>query len=50
MIEKSNIRLEPRLAAALLQSFDFGCGEEMLTIAAMSAVENPFINIRKGGE
>ena len=41
---------EPRLAAALLQSFDFGCGEEMLTIAAMSAVENPFINIRKGGE
>mmetsp|Transcript_29871 Transcript_29871/g.41032 ORF Transcript_29871/g.41032 Transcript_29871/m.41032 type:complete len:449 (+) Transcript_29871:274-1620(+) len=41
--------IEPRMAAALLQSYEFGCGEEMLTIAALSSLESPFITIKRGG-
>ena len=29
--------IEPCLTAALLKSYEFGCGEEMLSIAAMSS-------------
>ena len=39
--------LEPRLSNVLLRSFDFGCGEEMLTIAAMCSVEYPFISLSR---
>lgn len=38
--------VEPRLAKSLLDSYDLGCGEEMLTISAMCAVENPFLILR----
>jgi ATP-dependent RNA helicase DDX35 len=41
--------LEPRLCSVLLSSFDFGCGEEMLTVAAMCSVEYPFISVRARG-
>ena len=37
------------MAASLLQSYEFGCGEEMLTIAALSSLESPFITIKRGG-
>ncbi|RYH32055.1 ATP-dependent RNA helicase [archaeon] len=39
--------LEPRVAKCLLSSFDHGCCEEMLTIAAMVTVEYPFISQRR---
>ena len=39
--------IEPRLTAALLKSYEFGCGEEMLSIAAMSSVEYPFLPLKK---
>jgi ATP-dependent RNA helicase DDX35 len=35
--------LEPRLAKALLSSIDFGCTEEILSIASMCSVEYPFL-------
>lgn len=38
--------VDPRLAKSLLNSFDNGCGQEMLTIAAMCVVESPFIVIK----
>eukprot|EP01039_Chlorochromonas_danica_P009111 gene9111-10058_t len=38
--------LEPRVARCLLSSTDFGCCEEMLSIAAMTTVETPFITFR----
>lgn len=38
--------IEPRLAKCLLASFDFGCGEELLTIAAMCSVQYPFITVK----
>jgi ATP-dependent RNA helicase DDX35 len=38
--------VEPRLSKSLLDSYELGCGEEMLTIAAMCAVENPFLVLR----
>ncbi len=38
--------LEPRQAKCLLASSDFGCCEEILSIAAMSTVDYPFINVR----
>jgi len=41
--------VDPRIAHMLLRSFDFGCGEEALSIAAMCSVEYPFINIRSRG-
>lgn len=47
--EMAEMPIEPRLANTLLRSFDFGCGEEMLTISAMCSVEYPFITIRKKG-
>lgn len=42
----ADMPVDPRLARCLLNSFDFGCCEEMLTIAAMCAVEYPFISLR----
>eukprot|EP01038_Epipyxis_sp_PR26KG_P007879 gene7879-10695_t len=45
----ANMPIEPRLAKCLLSSFDFGCVEEMLTIAAMCSVDYPFITIRSKG-
>ena len=39
----ADMPVEPRLAKTLLQSFDFGCGEELLSIAAMCSVDHPFI-------
>ena len=41
--------IEPRLAKCLLKSFEFGCSDEMLSIAAMCAVDYPFISIRHKG-
>lgn len=35
--------VEPRLAKTLLLSYEFGCGEEILSIAAMCSVDHPFI-------
>ena len=40
--------VEPRLARCLLASFDFGCAEEVLSIAAMCSVEYPFITVKGG--
>jgi len=40
--------VEPRLARCLLASFDFGCAEDMLSIAAMCSVEYPFITVKGG--
>ena len=40
--------VEPRLAKCLLASFDFGCSEEILSIAAMCTVEYPFIHVKGG--
>ena len=45
-LKMSEMPVEPRLAKSLLMSYDFGCSEEMLSIAAMCSVEYPFINIR----
>jgi len=42
----AEIPVGPHLAKALLSSYDFGCGEEMLSVAAMCAVESPFIHVR----
>ena len=36
------IPLEPQLAKCLISSFEFGCTEEMLSIAAMCSVDFPF--------
>lgn len=44
--QMAEMSLEPRMSKALLSSWDFGCGEEMLTIAAMCSIEHPFINQR----
>ena len=41
--------VEPRISNVLLRSYEFGCGEEMLTIAAMCSVEYPFITVRSRG-
>lgn len=41
--------VEPRISNVLLRSHEFGCGEEMLTIAAMCSVEYPFITVRARG-
>jgi ATP-dependent RNA helicase DDX35 len=41
--------VEPRISNVLLRSYEFGCGEEMLTIAAMCSVEYPFITVRARG-
>lgn len=38
--------LDPRMAKSLLSSWEFGCSEEMLSVAAMCSVDHPFINLR----
>ena len=40
--------VEPRLAKCLLASFEFGCSEEILSIAAMCSVEYPFNSVKGG--
>ena len=35
---------DPKMAKALLQSYQYGCSEEMLTIVSMCNVEYPFIS------
>lgn len=42
----ADMPIEPRLARCLLSSVDMGCSEEMLSIAAMCSVDNPFITQR----
>lgn len=44
--QMAEMPLEPRIAKCLLASADFGCIDEMLSIAAMTAVEHPFISLR----
>ncbi|TXT13758.1 hypothetical protein VHUM_01125 [Vanrija humicola] len=44
----AELPLDPMMATILLNSFDFRCGEEILTIAAMTAVQNVFI-LPQGG-
>ena len=39
----ADMPIEPRLAKTLLTSYEFGCGEEILSVAAMCSVDNPFI-------
>lgn len=47
--EMAEMPLDPRLSTALLRSFDFGCGDELLTIAAMCSVEYPFVAVHSKG-
>ena len=44
----ADMPLEPRLARCLLSSLDprLGCSEEMLSVAAMCSVDNPFVTMR----
>ena len=42
----ADLPIEPRVARCLLTSISMGCTEEMLSIAAMCAVDNPFITMR----
>eukprot|EP00602_Paraphysomonas_sp_CaronLab_P003104 CAMPEP_0185033384 /NCGR_PEP_ID=MMETSP1103-20130426/22251_1 /TAXON_ID=36769 /ORGANISM="Paraphysomonas bandaiensis, Strain Caron Lab Isolate" /LENGTH=635 /DNA_ID=CAMNT_0027569627 /DNA_START=40 /DNA_END=1944 /DNA_ORIENTATION=+ len=44
--QMADMPVEPRLSRALLASLDMGCSEEMLSVAAMCAVEHPFITMR----
>lgn len=44
----ADMPLDPRLAKALLSSWEFGCCEELLSVAAMCSVDYPFI-FRKTG-
>ncbi|WVW83262.1 hypothetical protein I302_105281 [Kwoniella bestiolae CBS 10118] len=44
----AEVPLDPMMAAILLNSHDFRCGEEVLTIAAMTSVQNVF-NMSEGG-
>jgi ATP-dependent RNA helicase DDX35 len=44
--QMAEMPIEPRLAKSLLSSFDLGCSEELLSIAAMCSVEYPFISVR----
>ena len=39
--------VEPRLSRCLLASFQYGCTEEMLSVAAMCDVEYPFVTLRQ---
>nr|ODN81255.1 ATP-dependent RNA helicase DDX35 [Cryptococcus depauperatus CBS 7841] len=39
----AEVPLDPMMAAILLNSHEFKCGEEILTIAAMTSVQNVFI-------
>lgn len=38
--------VEPRLSRCLLMSFELGCVEEMLSVAAMCDVDYPFVTLR----
>jgi len=40
--------VEPQLAKLLIQSYEYGCGEEILSIVAMCSVDYPFITPRHG--
>ena len=40
----AEIPLHPMFAKALLESVKMGCAEEMLIIAAMSQIQNAFVN------
>lgn len=46
--QMAEMPVEPRLAKCLLASFEFGCSEEVLSIAAMCSVEYPFISVKGG--
>lgn len=46
-IQMAEMPLEPRVAKCLLSSPAHGCCEEMLSIAAMTSVDYPFVTIRK---
>jgi ATP-dependent RNA helicase DDX35 len=37
---------EPRVSAVLLNSLQFGCSEEMLSVLAMCSVGHPFVTVR----
>jgi ATP-dependent RNA helicase DDX35 len=43
----SEMSIDIRLAKCLLSSYDLGCSEEMLSIAAMCSVEYPYINLHR---
>ncbi|RUS34216.1 putative Pre-mRNA splicing factor [Jimgerdemannia flammicorona] len=43
-IQLAEFPVDPMLGKILLDSHKFNCGEEMLTIAAMLSVQNPFIH------
>lgn len=46
-MQMAEMPVEPRLARCLIASLvDFGCSEEMLSIAAMCTVEYPFLTLR----
>ena len=42
----ADMPIEPRLARCLLSSIDMGCSDELLSIAAMCSIDNPFIKQR----
>ena len=42
----ATIPLQPRLAKCLLSSVELGCSVEILTIAAMCSVRNPFVSLK----
>ncbi|BFZ61866.1 hypothetical protein YB2330_002944 [Saitoella coloradoensis] len=42
-IQMAEFPVQPMMARILLGSNDFGCGEQMLTIAAMTSVQNVFV-------
>lgn len=44
----AEVPLDPMMAAILLNSYEFGCSEEILSIAAMTSVQNVF-NMSDGG-
>jgi ATP-dependent RNA helicase DDX35 len=41
----SEMAISPQLSKTLLMSYEYGCGEEILTIASMCSVEYPFITL-----
>lgn len=50
-VKMAEMPVEPRLSRCLLASFEYGCVQEMLSIAAMCDVEFPFVTVRhRAGE
>lgn len=47
--QMAEMPLEPRMAKCLLTSIDYGCTDEMLSVAAMTSVEYPFYNLKNKG-